>query len=1190
MNYRLQQQNCNVINPEMSTSALPHSRYTTAAPYASALELYGAIFEQAADGILVLDQQGWCQDINHQACQMLGGAREELLPLALPDLLRNALLPQEGLRFPELPTDAPLTAEVPLRSKDGRLLWVEMRTQRLANGYRLAFMREITERRHLVQDSTERKQAAAALRTTEEQLRALVDISAQIVWTTNAQGAIEEDSPSWRAFTGQSYAEWVSNGWQKMVHPDDRPLVIAKWQEAVTTGAPFMSEHRMWHRRGEWRWTLARAVPLRNNDGTIRAWVGMNTDVTKRKQVETAWRELTENMAAAQRIAHFGSWEVNLTADLQFDEPYLWSDECYRIFGFEPASFAVTNDRYFRSIHPDDYARFMEIAQRDLHEGRNGSYEYRIIRPDGSIRYIHEQSLIVLDEQTQRPRKLVGMSHDITTRKMAENALRAEQERLKQIAATVPGVIYVFRQQSDCAITPIYTSPGITAFIGTEAAEINDVSQLFTWVHPEDLPTLYTAMTEGAQTLKKQTIEYRVLLPDRSILWMESIAVPERDADGSVLWYGFITDITERKRAQEQLHYQANLLQNVTDAIIATDLNFHITNWNQGAETLYGWRAEEVMGKRLGSIIPSDYMGEPEEKVLQDFWTQGLWKGEVVQQQRTGVKLNVMASVSVIKDSAGNAIGTVGVNRDISQRKQIEEALRQSEERLKLALATTQMGVWEWDVAADTVFWSPECYAIFGQAYFGNTLHDFTALVAPEDVNDVMTTLHEALANQTMYSAEFRITRPNGESGWVYNLGRATYDKRGKPLRMIGIVQEITERKRAEEAQATLEDQLRQAQKMETVGRLAGGVAHDFNNLLTVIQGYCDLLLAKMASDSPLRGKLEQIQKAGKRASALTGQLLAFSRKQMLSPTVLDLNNLVTNLQVMLGRLIGEDITLATVLQPGLWSVTADPSQLEQVIMNLVVNARDAMPTGGRLTIETANLQYDQVQFHTKLGSTQSAVLSGPCVMLAVTDTGCGMNEETQTHMFEPFFTTKELGKGTGLGLATVYGIIKQSGGDIFVYSEPGHGSTFKIYLPANAEMIKPQIANFAPTIPERGHETILLVEDEEMVCRLVQAALEDKGYTILEAHYASEALAIANQYPGTIDLLMTDVVMPQMSGRALAERLVVLRPELKVLFTSGYTDDSVVRHGLLTAEVEFLPKPFSPRALAHKVREVLDK
>lgn len=1080
MNYRLQEQKSNAISPELFTSALPYTCYTTAAPHSSPLELYGAIFEQAADGILVLDQQGWCQAINRQACQMLGGAREELLSLALPDLLRHARLPQAGLRFPALPTDAPLMTEVPFHSKDGRLLWFEIRTQCLANGYQLAFMRELTERRQTAaalgemtenmaaHDSTERKQAAAALRATEEQLRALVDISAQIIWTTNAQGAIEEDSPSWRAFTGQSYAEWVGSGWQDVVHPDDRPLVVAKWQAAVTTGTPFTSEHRMWHSSGEWRWTLSRAMPVRNNDGAIRAWVGMNTDVTERKHVETAWRELNENMAAAQRIAHFGSWEVNLTADLQFDEPYLWSDECYRIFGFEPASFAVTNDRYFRSIHPDDYARFMEIAHRDLHEGRNGSYEYRIIRPDGSIRYIHEQSLIVLDEQTQRPRKLVGMSHDITTRKMAENALRAEQERLNQIAATLPGIIYVFRQQSDGAITPIYTSPGITAFIDSESVVIKDIMQFLAWVHPEDLPIIYGALRESAQSLKKQTIEYRVLLPDKGVLWMESIAVPERDPAGNVVWYGFITDITERKRT--------------------------------------------------------------------------------------------------------------------------EEALRQSEERLKLALATAQMGVWEWEIAADSVFWSPECYAIFDWQHVAHTLQAFTSVVAPADLNHVMTTLHEALANQTMYSAEFRIIRPDGEIRWVYNLGRATYADSGKPLRMIGIVQDITERKRAEEAQATLEEQLRQAQKMETVGRLAGGVAHDFNNLLTVIQGYCDLMLAKMASDNPLRAKLEQIQKAGKRAAALTGQLLAFSRKQMLSPTVLDLNNLVTNLQVMLERLIGEDITLATVLQPGLWSVTADPSQLEQVIMNLAVNARDAMPTGGRLTIETVNLPHEQVQFRTKLGSMQSAVLSGPCVMLAVTDTGCGMDEETQTHMFEPFFTTKELGKGTGLGLATVYGIIKQSGGDIFVYSEPGHGSTFKIYLPANAELIKQPMTTCAPTIPEQGHETILLVEDEEMVCRLVQAALEDKGYTILEAHYASEALAIVNQYPGTIDLLMTDVVMPQMSGRVLAERLVGLRPELKVLFTSGYTDDSVVRHGLLTAEVEFLPKPFSPRALAHKVREVLDK
>ncbi len=399
------------------------------------------------------------------------------------------------------------------------------------------------------------------------------------------------------------------------------------------------------------------------------------------------------------------------------------------------------------------------------------------------------------------------------------------------------------------------------------------------------------------------------------------------------------------------------------------------------------------------------------------------------------------------------------------------------------------------------------------------------------------------------------------------------------------ILRDITERQQAEAARLKLEAQLLQSQKMESIGRLAGGVAHDFNNLLTVIMGYSSLLYDQIPPEDPLLQNLEQIRSAGKRAEALTRQLLAFSRKQILAPTHLDLNSLVSNLRKMLERLIGEDITLVTTLQPELWPITADPGQIEQVIMNLVVNARDAMPTGGQLTIETRNIQLAE-----NLAQFQLDAPGGPYVMLVVTDTGHGMDQLTQVHLFEPFFTTKEPGKGTGLGLATVYGIVKQSGGDISVYSQPGQGATFKILLPVNQAVPAKQVVPPVQPLARGGSETILLVEDDEMVNMLVQRALQNQGYTLLNARRGQEALTVAARHQGAIDLLLTDVVMPHMSGRELAERLKAQYPHLKVLFMSGYTDDTVVRHGLLAAEIEFLLKPFSPNLLASKVREVLDK
>ncbi|MCA9968581.1 MAG: response regulator, partial [Anaerolineales bacterium] len=400
----------------------------------------------------------------------------------------------------------------------------------------------------------------------------------------------------------------------------------------------------------------------------------------------------------------------------------------------------------------------------------------------------------------------------------------------------------------------------------------------------------------------------------------------------------------------------------------------------------------------------------------------------------------------------------------------------------------------------------------------------------------------------------------------------------------LSLALDITDRRRAEAQQAVLEEQLRQAQKMESIGRLAGGVAHDFNNQLTIIQIYGELMRAKMAAGDPLLPKLDQIIQAGQHAAGLTRQLLAFSRKQVLAPVILNLNELVAQLQKMLGRLIGEDILLATMLQPDLWSVTADPGQIEQVIMNLVLNARDAMPTGGMVTIETSNVFLDEDTAGVHLDAPH-----GPCVMLAVTDTGYGMDEATQQQIFEPFFTTKQVGKGTGLGLAIVHGIIKQSEGAIFVYSEPGQGSTFKIYLPASAQAAGAEAAGKARAALPRGSETILLVEDETAVRELVHLTLQEIGYDVLEARNGREALALAAQHPRPIDLLLTDVVMPEMSGREVAQRLKARQPALKVIFMSGYMDDAVVRHGLLLGQVQFLSKPFARSALATKVREVLD-
>ncbi|MDO9123155.1 MAG: ATP-binding protein, partial [Deltaproteobacteria bacterium] len=395
----------------------------------------------------------------------------------------------------------------------------------------------------------------------------------------------------------------------------------------------------------------------------------------------------------------------------------------------------------------------------------------------------------------------------------------------------------------------------------------------------------------------------------------------------------------------------------------------------------------------------------------------------------------------------------------------------------------------------------------------------------------------------------------------------------------------ITEHKRAEEEKAVLEDQLRQAQKVEAIGRLAGGIAHDFNNLLTIIKGNSQLSLMEIKRDDPLRENIEQVEKAADRAAALTRQLLAFSRRQVLEMRVLDLNTTLRDLEKMLRRVIGEDIGLVTFMAEDLGNVKADPGQMEQVIMNLAVNARDAMLKGGKLTIETTNVDLDE-----NYARNHVAVTPGSYVMLSVSDTGVGMTPEVKAKLFEPFFTTKEKGKGTGLGLSTVYGIVKQSGGNIWVYSEPGQGTTFKIYLPRVDEPLEEAGERVVQKELPCGGETILVVEDEEKVRQVTVQILTKNGYTVLEASHGDEAKQICEQHGGPIHLIVTDVVLPGMNGRELAESLASRYPGAKVLYMSGYTDNAIVHHGVLEKGLHFLQKPFNLEGLLRKVREVLDK
>ncbi len=518
--------------------------------------------------------------------------------------------------------------------------------------------------------------------------------------------------------------------------------------------------------------------------------------------------------------------------------------------------------------------------------------------------------------------------------------------------------------------------------------------------------------------------------------------------------------------------------------------------------------------------------------------------------------------------------------QEIAERKQMEKSLRKSEARLAEAQRIAHLGNWEWHIPTGKLHWSDEVYRIFGVSPqdFDATYQTFIHIIHPRDRDFVKESINAALYKKQPYNIKCCILRPNGEERDVHFQAEITLTKAGQPVQMIGIIQDITEARR-------LEEQLRHSQKMEAIGRLAGGIAHDFNNLLTAILGYSQFLLNDLDINNPLRQDVEMIRQAGERAAALTHQLLAFSRKQALQLRIINLNHIVANIEQMLRRLLNESIELLTILEPELGQVEADPGQIEQVILNLALNARDAMPQGGKLLIETSNTYLDEAYARQYVD-----VKAGAYVELTVSDTGVGMDAKTQSYIFEPFFTTKGEGKGTGLGLATVHGIIKQSNGHIRVYSEPDYGTTFKIYLPQIGKIFTN--ANPSLTKPKsyRGTETILLVEDEKIVRDLAYTILTGHGYTVLQAGDGREALSVAQQRQKAIHLLLSDVVMPKIGGIELASQLKAIHPETKVLLMSGYSVNIVERQDLDGTNTNFLNKPFTVDTLARKVRELLDQ
>jgi two-component system cell cycle sensor histidine kinase/response regulator CckA len=725
-------------------------------------------------------------------------------------------------------------------------------------------------------------------------------------------------------------------------------------------------------------------------------------------------------------------------------------------------------------------------------------------------------------------------------------------------------------------------------------------------VHPDDLERLAgssSAATAIADPTAHYQEEFRLRHKDGMYRWVLSRATVLRDAAGTPLrMVGAHVDISERKRAEDVARHNARQVQALFEAsvdvigILEADGTFR--DISPSIRWLLGYEVSDVVGRNSFDFVHPDDRAALQAAFASQLAEPGHREPTRYRLQRAdGSWVSVESTVSsMLNDPAVR--GFVVTTRDITERTRLytelaalnrelearvaerTRQLTEAQERLNLVIDIASDGFWDWNIATGEMYYSPRWIELLGydphevspHARFGESL------VHPGDMPRVRDALREHFEGRTtIYECQNRLRMQSGRYRWNLSRGRVVERAAdGRPLRMVGVDVDLSEKK-------ALEEQLLQAQKMEAVGQLAGGVAHDFNNQLFVIRGYCDLLLKHAVAQPPILESVEQIKHAVQRSAALTTQLLAFSRKQVLQPKVLNLNAELFGIEKMLRRLIGEDIQLTLIPRADVGHVKVDPSQLQQIVMNLAINARDAMSHGGMLTLETK-----YVELAAAYAQSHLEVRPGPYVVLAVSDTGHGMDRDTLARVFEPFFTTKGPGKGTGLGLATVHGIVKQSGGHIAVDSEPGHGTTFTIYLPRVDEPAE-TAARGAVEMPAGGSETILLVEDEPAVREVVRRILAAQGYRVLLATNGKHGLELAEHFDGPIHLLLTDIVMPEMDGLQLAQQLRAARPETAVIYMSGYAEDAIARHGVLAAELAFIPKPCPTNLLLRRAREILD-
>jgi two-component system cell cycle sensor histidine kinase/response regulator CckA len=952
----------------------------------------------------------------------------------------------------------------------------------------------------------------------------------------------------------------------------------------------------------------------------------------QRKKAEEAFQRSEERFRLAAKSA------TDLIYEWDMKERVDWFGKIDELLGYAPNEFPRTLEAWTNSVHPDDRDRVMVAIKNHLEKNEPYNIEYRIRRKDGAYNYWWGRGTAVRDDKGN-PYRWIGAITDVTDRKRAEEALRISEEKYRTILESMEEGYYevdlkgnfTFFNDSLCRML---------GYIKDELMGMNNRQYMDKVTAKKTYQVFNQLYTDGGSY---KTLDWEIIRKDHTRRFHESSVSLIRNAKGEKIGFrGIVRDVTDRKRSEEALLESEerfrDLFDNAPTGYFEYDIQGRITNVNRTELGMLGYTFEEMIGRPVWRFVVEEEMAH--KSVLAKLAgtmppSRGL---ERTYRRKDGTTFPSLVQDRLLKDPEGKIVGIRGTLQDITELKRAEEeAKRLAQENAIMAeigrIIGSTLNIEETYEAFSTevkkiisfdrivinmidtekktvrnVYMAgeglrdrnvEEIYPLEGSGNAEMVRTKSTLLIQTEDFNEYQDRFPMLLST---FQAGFRsiMNVPLFSKGKIIGglllRSHKPYAYTNEDVRLaervatqiagaVANAQLYTERIQAEKERADLEEQLRQSQKMEAIGRLAGGIAHDFNNLLTVIQGYSQLSLLELKEGGLLRTNIAEIQSAAERASNLTRQLLAFSRRQIMETRVLDLNDLLRNLDKMLRRVIGEDIDLVTVFDGNLGRVKTDPGQIEQVIMNLAVNARDAMQNGGQLTIETANVELDE-----EYARAHAAVTPGRYVMLSVSDKGVGMPLEVRERIFEPFFTTKETGKGTGLGLSTVYGIVKQSDGNIWVYSEPGKGTTFKIYLPRVDEPLEEEKEKVETKELPHGSETVLIVEDDENVRKLAVQILTNQGYNVLEASMGSDALSLCKEHKGPIHLMITDVVMPEMDGRELTTCLMDSHPAMKVLYMSGYTDNAIVHHGILEKGTNYIQKPFTVGGLTKKVRKVLDK